>query len=107
MDSSNLKLVEILVDKVYVKDDEILEVLEFQLGIHNIDLNKYDIDPNVVFLIPENIARRYELIAIDIKNETMLVAMSDPLNIYAIDDLKMYTDYEIQPVISTSKSILK
>lgn len=105
--SSNKKIGEILVEDGYVTDNDIVEVLEFQLGFPHVDLNKYNINPEIVFMIPENIARRYELIAIDKKDKFLYVAMADPLDIFAVDDLKIYTDYEIQPVISTRESILK
>ena len=103
---TNKKIGEILTDKGYVSEKDIVEVLEFQLGIPHVDLDKYTIKPDVVAQIPENIARRYELIAIDIQNNFLIVAMADPLNIYAIDDVRMFTKYEIQPVIATRESIL-
>lgn len=105
--STNKKVGEILVDEGYVTDNDIVEVLEFQLGIPHVDLNKYVINSKVVNLIPENIARRYELIAIDKKDKLLVVAMADPLDIFAMDDLKIYTDYEIQPVISVRRNILE
>lgn len=102
---SNKKLGEILVDEEYVTESDIVEVLEFQLGFPHVDLNKFIINPKVISLVPENLARRYDLIPIDVKDKRLLVAMADPLNIFAIDDLKLYTNYDIQPVISTRNSI--
>ncbi|WP_025641215.1 GspE/PulE family protein [Schnuerera ultunensis] len=104
-EKSNEKIGEILVNKGYVSKNDIIEVLEFQLGIPHVDLNKYIIKPEVVLQIPENIARRYDLIAIELKGNLLIVAMADPLNIFAIDDIKLYTNYEIQPVISDKDSI--
>ena len=101
------KIGEILVNEGYVTDNEIMEVLEFQLGIPHVDLEKYIIKPEVVLEIPENIARRYELIAIDKKKDYLLVAMSDPLNFFAIDDIKMLTKSEIQIAISSREAIIK
>lgn len=103
---TNSKIGEVLVNEGYVTNNDIIEVLEFQLEIPHVDLNKFVINQSAVLLIPENIARRHELIAIDIKENCLVVAMSDPLNIFAIDDLKFYTDYEIQPVISIRNSII-
>ncbi len=102
---SNEKIGEILVNEGYVSKNDIIEILEFQLGIPHVDLDKFIINPEVVFEIPENIARRYDLIAIDIRGNMLMVAMADPLNIFAIDDMKLYTNYEIQPVISDKDSI--
>ena len=101
------KIGEILVNEGYVTDNEIMEVLEFQLGIPHVDLEKYIIKPEIVSEIPENIARRYELIAIDKKKDYLLVAMSDPLNFFAIDDIKMLTKSEIQIAISSREAIIK
>lgn len=104
---TNKRLGEILVDEGFVTEKDIVEVLEFQLGFAHVDLDKFRINPKVISLIPENLARRYNLIPLDIKNGHLIVAMEDPLNIVAIDDLKLYTNYDIQPVISTKDSIRK
>ncbi len=100
------RLGEVLVNKGFVTEKDIIEVLEFQLGIPHVDLEKYSIDPNIAKMIPENLARRYELIALDKKRDYLIVAMVDPLNIFAIDDIKISTGYEIQPVISDKKYII-
>src|SRR5699024_57692 len=95
-----------LVDLGYVSRKDVDEILELQLGISYIDLEKCLINPKIPKLIPESIARRYELIAIDIKSSCLVVAMVDPLNIFAIDDIKLATGYRIQPVISGEEDIL-
>lgn len=104
---TNKKIGETLVDLGYVSQKDIDEILEFQLGIPHVDLEKYLINPKISKLIPEKLARRYELIAIDIKNDYLIVAMVDPLNIFAIDDVKLITGYEIQPVIAGKEHILR
>ncbi|HSH35082.1 GspE/PulE family protein [Schnuerera sp.] len=104
-DKTNEKIGELLVNEGYVTKNDIIEVLEFQLGIPHVDLNKFHVNPEVVLQVPENIARRYDLIAVDLKDNLLILAMADPLNIFAIDDVKLYTNYEIQPVISDKKSI--
>ena len=97
---------EILVSYGFITEKDIIEVLEFQLGIPQVDLEKYIIDSKIAKIVPENLARRYELIAIDKKRDYLIVAMADPLNIFAIDDVKMSTGYEIQPVISEKELIV-
>src|SRR5690554_2225048 len=82
------KLGEVLVTEKYVTEDDIIEVLEFQLGIPHVNLDKYEINKDVATIIPENIVRRYELIAIDKRDNLLIVAMVDPLNIFALDDVK-------------------
>lgn len=101
------KLGEVLISERFVKEDDIIEVLEFQLGIPHIDLDKYEINREVATIIPENIVRRYEVIAIDKRNELLMVAMVDPLNIFAIDDIKLFVKSEIQPVISDRGKLLR
>ena len=105
--NTNKKLGEILVEEGYVTERDIMEVLEFQLGIPQVDLDLYMINPTTARIIPENLAKRYELIGIDIRDDYLIVAMADPLNIFAIDDIKISTGYKIQPVISDRCSILK
>ncbi|MFA5577556.1 MAG: ATPase, T2SS/T4P/T4SS family [Tissierellaceae bacterium] len=101
------KFGQVLVTENYVTEEDIIEVLEFQLGIPHIDLDKYEINREVVNIIPENIVRRYELIAIDKRGSVMTVAMVDPLNIFAIDDVKLSIKSEIQPIISSREKILR
>ena len=103
---SGKKVGEILVEERFITEDDIIEVLEFQLGIPHVNLDKYEIDKKVATIIPENIVRRYELIAINKRDDVLTVAMVDPLNIFALDDVKLYVKCEIQPVISTRDKIL-
>src|SRR5690554_5831203 len=100
------KLIEILIDEGYITDKDIVKVLEWKLGIPSVNLYECTLNSDVVNLIPENLARRYEIIAIDKKDEYLYVAMTDPMDIYAIDDIRLYTNCQIKPVISTRESIL-
>jgi type IV pilus assembly protein PilB len=99
------KIGEILVEKGYITEDEILEVLEFQLGIPHVKLDQYVIDPEVVNLVSESIARRHTLIPIQLKDDKLVVAMADPLNIFAIEDVSIYSGKNVQPVIAKASEI--
>lgn len=101
------RLGEVLVDLGFVKEEDILEVLETQLKIPSVDLANYRINPNIVSMIPENIARRYSLIPIDKKDNKLTIAMSDPFNIFAIDDIRLLTGMEVDVVVSLKSVILK
>lgn len=91
-----------------MKNDKLkLGELKFPLTIPYIDLDKYSINKSIVTIIPENIARRYGLIAIDKKDGLLMVAMADPLNIFALDDIKFSVKMEIQPVVSDNEKITK
>ncbi|WP_202710851.1 type II secretion system ATPase GspE [Sporosalibacterium faouarense] len=104
--STGKKIGELLVEKGYVTELDIIQVLEFQLGIPHINLDKYYIDPEIPRLINENLARRSVLIPIKKIEDTLTVAMADPLNIFAIDDVKISTGLQVEPVISTKENIV-
>lgn len=99
------KLGELLIEEGIVSEKEIIEVLEFQLGIPHMDLDKHFIDPDIPKLLNENLARRYNLIPVKKERGKLIVAMSDPLNIFAMDDVKIATNLEVEPVISTREDI--
>jgi len=102
---TNKVLGKILIEEGYILEEQIIEVLELQYGIESVRLDKYDIDPEAPGLISEKMARRHELIPIALEDNLMTVAMTDPLNIFAIDDLKLATGYEIKPLIATHNDV--
>ncbi|HHZ02003.1 MAG TPA: type II/IV secretion system protein [Tissierellia bacterium] len=95
-----MKLGEVIVSKGWLSLDDIIEALETQLGFPKVDLSKYEINSNVATLIPESIVRKYKLIAIDKKDDMLLVAMIDPLNFVAIDDIRLFTKMEVMPCLA-------
>ena len=105
--NTNRKLGEVLVELGFVTQQDIVEVLEFQLGFPRVDLNKYDVNLSVVNILPESIVRKYKLIPIDKKNDKLIVAMLDPLNFFAVDDIKLYTKMELESVLATAEDITK
>lgn len=100
------RLGEILIDEKYVCEEDILNVLEIQLGIERVILNSTKVDKEAVYSIPENLARRYNLIPISIVDNIIKVVMNDPLNIIAIDDVEIATGYEVEPIIATKAEII-
>jgi len=102
---SGQKIGQVIIEEGWVSEQGIIEVLEFQLGIPHVDLTRYSIDPKATALINESLAKRYVLIPLRIENGSLQVAMSDPLNIFAIDDLKLITKMEIVPLIATASDI--
>lgn len=99
------KLGDVLVDEGFMTEDDMIEVLEFQLGIPHVNLDNYEIDPLYATMIPENIVQRYNLIAIGERDGAIMVAMEDPLNIFAIDDVKLAIKKEVIPTISARKKV--
>ncbi|MBN2797032.1 MAG: Flp pilus assembly complex ATPase component TadA [Clostridia bacterium] len=100
-----MKIGETLIDLNFVTEKDIIEVLEFQLGIPQVDLEKYYIEPDVPNLISESFARSNLLIPIKRDGMRLAVAMSDPLNILVINDLEIITGFEVDPKIATERDI--
>ncbi|HOT74788.1 MAG TPA: type IV-A pilus assembly ATPase PilB [Candidatus Wallbacteria bacterium] len=102
---SGKRLGAVLVEMGVVTENDIVTVLGKQLGIPYINLSNYLIDPATVRIIPENIARRHQLIPINKVGNKLTVAMVDPLNILAIDDIQFMTGLVVKPVVATSTDI--
>ncbi|TYP53290.1 GspE/PulE family protein [Thermosediminibacter litoriperuensis] len=102
---SGERLGKILVRLGYVSEKDILEVLEFQLGIPKVVVEDYQLEPEVVQLIPERLARRYMAVPVRRDGNRLLVAMADPLNLTALDDLRLAAGLEIIPAIASEREI--
>jgi type IV pilus assembly protein PilB len=98
---------EMLIDEGLVNEEDILDVLEVQLGIERVYLEMTNIDKQAVLSIPESLASKYTLLPISIINDKLRVVMSDPLNIFAVDDVKIASGYEVEPLISTKAEIIR
>ncbi len=105
---SHEKFVDVLLKMGAIGDeDELTHFIGRQLNIGALRLSDVELNPEVVQLIPQDIARRFNVIAISKLNKTLVVAISDPHNIYVIDALKFITGCTIQPVISPERAITK
>ncbi|NQT00008.1 MAG: Flp pilus assembly complex ATPase component TadA, partial [Candidatus Omnitrophica bacterium] len=100
------QLSKILVEQGMVSQKELMVCLGTQLGIPPINLSKYKVDPEVVKLIPERVARHYMLMPVSKIKNVISVAMVDPLNLFALDDIKALTRSEVQTMITTSDDIV-
>lgn len=96
---------QILVDLGFAKEEEIAQALTAQFGFPYLPLNNYEIDPEVIKIIPENVASQYCLIPIDKIGNSLTIAMSNPLNIRAIEDIELISGLVIQIFISTGTDI--
>lgn len=101
------KLGEILLDSKIITEDDIMEAIEQQTGIKRVDLNTINFDRKSISLIPQNLCNKYILIPFGFDNNKIKVALSDPLNIFAIDDVAISTGFEIESFISKSADIKK
>lgn len=101
------KLGEILVDNNMLTEDEIIDSIEEQTGIKKIDLNTVKFDRKAITLVSENLCKKYHLIPFGFENNKIKVTLSDPLNIFAIDDVAISTGFEIESYISKRDEIKK
>ena len=100
------RLGEILVEDGVISQDQLNSALAERLGVESIGLEESDVDSLAATMIPEKLARRYGAIPFKFLDEnTLQVAMVDPTNVFAIDDLRMMTGYDIKPAIATAEDI--
>ncbi|MDD5496442.1 MAG: ATPase, T2SS/T4P/T4SS family [Candidatus Omnitrophica bacterium] len=98
-------LSDILVEMGLISKKDLMVALSSELGIPPINLSRYKIDTNVIKLISKKVAKRYQIMPVSKMGNTLVVAMVDPLNIFAIDDVKVITGFNISPIITTDKDI--
>ncbi len=100
------RLSDVLVEQKYIKEDDLIPALSEGLSLPLIDLKRFKIDSEIVKSIPVEIARHYQIIAISKISDTVTLAMADPLNMFAIDNVGSLTGFKINPVIASSTDIL-
>lgn len=103
--SSGQRLGRILIKLGYITEEELLDILEEQLEVERINLFDYYIDPAAARIIPEHMARRYQAVPIKKEGNTLIVAMVDPSNVVALDDLQLTSKLSIKPVLATQEEI--
>jgi type IV pilus assembly protein PilB len=90
----------------YVKDEEITALLSKQYGVPSIALNQFEIDPAVIKLVPAETARKYQIVPLSRAGATLTIAMTDPTNVFAMDDVKFMTGYNVEPVVASETAVL-
>ncbi|MBN2453270.1 MAG: Flp pilus assembly complex ATPase component TadA [Candidatus Omnitrophica bacterium] len=98
-------LSDLLVSLGIVSKNDLMLVLSEELGIPPINLGRFKVDPSVLGLIPKKVAKHYKIMPISKMGNVLTLAISDPLNIFAIDDIKTLTGFKITPIITTEKDI--
>src|SRR5580692_4213336 len=89
----------------FISDDEITEVLSRQYGVPSINLKYYEVDPTVIKLIPQDTAVRYQIVPLSRVGSTLTIAMIDPTNVFAMDDIKFMTGFNVEPVVASETSV--
>ena len=94
-----------LVKLGFVKDEEITALLSKQYGVPSINLAQFEIDPAVIKLIPAETAQKYQIIPLSRSGATLTIAMTDPTNVFAMDDIKFMTGYNVEPVVASETAV--
>ena len=97
----------VLINLGFVQDDDITSVLSRQYGVPSINLAYFEIDAAVIKLIPVETAQKYMVVPLSRVGNTLTVATADPTNVFAMDDIKFMTGFNVEPVVATEASILE
>ncbi len=89
----------------YVKEDDITQLLSEQYGVPSINLRHFEIDEAVINLIPSEVAQKYMVLPVNRTGATLTISMADPTNVFAMDDIKFMTGYNVEPVVASEIAI--
>ncbi len=104
---SHTRLASALVKLGFLSDEDVTNFLSRQYGVPAINLSYFEIDPAVVKLIPYETAKRYQILPLSRVGASLTIAMVDPTNVFAMDDIKFMTGFNIEPVVASESSILE
>src|SRR5579864_7776775 len=101
------RLGSVLVKLGFLSDEEVTNFLSRQYGVPAINLQFFEIDPNVVKLIPQETARKHQILPLSRVGASHTIAMVDPTNVFAMDDIKFMTGFNIEPVVASESAIME
>jgi type IV pilus assembly protein PilB len=104
---SHTRLASALVKLGFLSDEDVTNFLSRQYGVPAINLSYFEIDPAVVKLIPYETAKRYQILPLSRVGASLTIAMVDPTNVFAMDDIKFMTGFNIEPVVASESSIVE
>src|SRR5438094_5704558 len=96
-----------LVKMGFVKDEEITARLSKQYGVPSINLAQFEIDLAVIKLIPAETAQKYQIVPLSRAGATLTIAMTDPTNVFGMDDIKFMTGYNVEPVVASETAVIE
>jgi type IV pilus assembly protein PilB len=99
------KLGKAFVSLNFVKDEEITSLLSRQYGVPSINLDHFEVDPAIIKIIPAETARKYQVLPLSRSGATLTIAMADPTNVFAMDDIKFMTGYNVEPVVASESAL--
>ncbi len=106
-DAPNTRLGSILVKLGFLTDEDVTNFLSRQYGVPAINLSFFEIDSAVVKLIPHDTAKRYQILPLSRVGASLTIAMVDPTNVFAMDDIKFMTGFNIEPVVASEAAIME
>ncbi len=105
-EASGRSLCAVLVEQHVTDEVSFARAVAENMGLAFVDLGAIDVDPNAATMVSVDIARRHSVLPIRIQDDELVVAMADPANIFAIDDLRIVTGYDIKPVVAAESDLL-
>ena len=99
------KLGEVIVRLGFASEDDITETLSHQFGVPSINLAHFEIDATIIKLVPGDVARKYMILPVNKTGATLTIAMGDPTNVFAMDDIKFMTGYNVEPVVASEVAL--
>ena len=100
------KLGETIINLGFCAEEDITECLSQQFGVPSINLAHFEIDDSVIKLLPSEVARKYNISPVNKTGATITIAMADPTNVFAMDDIKFMTGYNVEPVVASETGAL-
>jgi type IV pilus assembly protein PilB len=94
-----------LVKMGFIRDEEITALLSKQYGVPSINLPQFELDQTVIRLIPADTAQKYQIVPLSRSGATLTIAMTDPTNVFAMDDIKFMTGYNVEPVVASEIAV--
>lgn len=101
------RLGSILISLGFVEDDDVTSILSRKYGVPSINLAFFEIDPSVIKLIPVDVAQKYMVVPLSRVGSTLTIASADPTNVFAMDDIKFMTGFNVEPVVASEASIME
>ncbi len=105
LSGNQLRIGSILVSQKHLTEEQLTSFLSKQYSVPSVNLSDFDIDPTVIKIIPPDVAQKYQLIPVNRAGATLIIAVSDPSNLFAIEDIKFMTGFNIEIVVASERDI--
>jgi type IV pilus assembly protein PilB len=105
MSGGQLRLGSVLISQKLLSEEQLISFLSKQYGVPSVNLADYEIEPAVIKIIPPDVVQKYQLLPVNRAGATLIIAVSDPSNLFAIEDIKFMTGYNIEMVVASERDI--